>query len=105
MLAGVCVHGTSNCLTGERNSWRTARPPANTAYADNDTASHGGTPLRHTAHTASATNTLNAQINQREGRHSSRQGANIGDECGVGGIGASLVSHEPAPQLIVFAIQ
>lgn len=105
MLAGVCVHGTSTRLTGERNSWCNARPPASSAYADSNAASHSGAPLRHTAHTASATNTLNAQISQREGRHSSRQGANIGDECGVVSIGASLVSHEPAPQLIVFAIQ
>lgn len=42
---------------------------------------------------------------QREGRHSSRQGANTFDKGGLRGIRTGLVAHEPAPQLIVFARQ
>lgn len=79
--------------------------PITAAYADKPAASQTGTPDRQTAHSAATVIRLNAQASPREGRQSSRHGADIGDEGGVVGIGASLVSHEPAPQLIVFAIQ
>lgn len=105
MLAGLSLHGTTNCRTGERNNSQSDLATDAGTPMNSIPASQSGTPLRQTAHSASTASRLSAQTSPREGRHSSRQGADIGNECGVGDIRASLVTHEPAPQLIVFAIQ
>ncbi len=105
MLAGLSPQDTTSCRGGERNNSQSALPSEAGTTTDSMTANQAGTPLRQMAHSASTARTLSAQTSPREGRHSSRQGADIGDECSVGDIRASLVTHEPAPQLIVFAIQ
>lgn len=47
----------------------------------------------------------NRPVSQRDGRHSSRQVADVLDQGGKFDIGGSLVAHEPLPELIVLTIQ
>ena len=68
-------------------------------------AASRGISLPSTAQGASTASNRCAPINQREGRHSRRQGADVLDqfvECGIGG---GFMAEEPAPEPIVLAIQ
>ena len=60
------------------------------------------------ARTETAPNTpsiISAACSRREGRHSSRQLTDPFDQRGEFRIGTLLIAHEPAPELIVLAIQ
>lgn len=58
-----------------------------------------------TDNAASEANNKMATINQRDGRHSRRQLTDAFDQRGDFGIFGSVVTHEPAPELIVLAIE
>ena len=78
--------------------------PANTANANGQVAPRGISETI-TENAASRPRQSNAPISQREGRHSSRQLTDLLDEWCECVIGTLLVAHEPAPELIVLAIQ
>lgn len=64
-----------------------------------------GNSLESTAQADSNAISSCAPITQREGRHSSRQGADVLDQCDECGIGRGFIAEEPAPEPIVLAVQ
>jgi len=75
------------------------------AKAASGQAAHRGIAETSTENAANKPSASNAPITQREGRHSRRQLTDALDKRCECVIGTLLVAHEPAPELIVFAIE
>ena len=71
----------------------------------NGQATGRGMPEANTPNAASRPSASSAPITQREGRHSRRQLTDALDKRCECVIGTLLVAHEPAPELIVLAIE
>lgn len=64
-----------------------------------------GISLARTENAPSAPSSISIACSRREGRHSSRQLTDPFDQRGEFRIGTVFVAHEPAPELIVLAIE
>ena len=104
-VTGRSFPGNTRLRTGRRES-RSANQSAwiDTAAASSQAAGLG-MPDRNTETEASTPPDSKALITQREGRHSIRQLTDALDQHGECVIGTLLITHEPAPELIVFAVE
>ena len=115
----TCIASTATLLTveGKPAGWITidsiarraslrARqlPHASAANASGHAAMRGISDAS-TENAAAKASSSNTAINHRDGRHSSWQGTDALDERVECGIGGDLMAKEPAPELIVLAVQ
>ena len=97
--------GKTSCRDGLRASDRARCIPYQIAINASGHATVRGIPDAIAENAASAPSAHIAPTTQYDGRHSSRQGADVIDQGLEFGIVGGIVTKEPAPEPIVFAIQ
>ena len=90
---------------GLRDSRHACQAPYASATTASGHAAMRGISDASTAKDAAAASTSNVPISSRDGRHSRRQAADVLDERVECGIGCGVMAEEPAPELIVLAVQ
>src|SRR3546814_11131905 len=94
----------SNTRTGRRHSLRADQNPQAAASAASGQAATRGISLCSTENGARIASRISAPVDQREGRHSRRQDADVLDQRVEGGIGGSLWAEEHAQASVVFGV-
>lgn len=97
--------GATSCREGREPSRLIRSPPHSAAKTATGIATDRGRSDAMSDRTAPVLSRSSAVISQREGRHSSRHGADVLDQACEFGIGRRVVPHEPVPQPIVFSFQ
>ena len=104
-MAASSLPGKTKVCGSKRACFHPCHPPQAKAANANGQADQRGISETSTENAASRPRQSKAPISQREGRHSSRQLTDPLDEWCECVIRTVLIAHEPAPELIVLAIQ
>ena len=104
-MAASSLPGKTKVCGSKRACFHACHPPQASAANANGHAAQRGISETRTENAANRPRQSSAPINQREGRHSSRQLTDPLDEWCECVMRTLLVAHEPAPELIVLAIQ